>query len=82
MSDIDHSTIPRNEPTFRVRVRDVHDPGAHHLHVATERISAFDVVRPTLIPRNGPALTRHSSFWPDINISRHRPTHTQSVLQQ
>ncbi len=45
------------------KVRDVYDLGPHLLIVATDRISAFDVVIPTAIPRKGEVLTQLSAFW-------------------
>ena len=51
-------------PLFkRGKVRDVYDLGEHLLIVATDRISAFDVVIPTGIPRKGEVLTALSAFW-------------------
>jgi len=44
-------------------VRDIYDLGEHLLIVATDRISAFDVVMPTPIPDKGPILTQISTFW-------------------
>lgn len=45
------------------KVRDVYDLGEELLIVATDRISAFDVVIPTGIPSKGAVLTRLSAFW-------------------
>jgi len=45
------------------KVRDVYDLGEHLLIVATDRISAFDVVIPTGIPQKGAVLTQLSAFW-------------------
>ena len=45
------------------KVRDVYDFGEHLLIVATDRISAFDVVIPTGIPHKGAVLTQLSAFW-------------------
>jgi len=45
------------------KVRDVYDLGDHLLIVATDRISAFDVVIPTGIPGKGMVLTQLSAFW-------------------
>jgi phosphoribosylaminoimidazole-succinocarboxamide synthase len=45
------------------KVRDVYDLGEHLLIVATDRISAFDVVIPTGIPNKGMVLTQLSAFW-------------------
>lgn len=59
------SYLPGREPLFRGKVRDVYDLGTHLLLVATDRISAFDVVLPTPIPGKGRNLTRLSNFWFD-----------------
>jgi phosphoribosylaminoimidazole-succinocarboxamide synthase len=45
------------------KVRDTYDLGSHLLIVATDRISAFDVVLPNGIPLKGHVLNRLSSFW-------------------
>jgi phosphoribosylaminoimidazole-succinocarboxamide synthase len=50
--------IPR-----RGKVRDIYDLGEHLLLVATDRISAFDVVLPDGIPGKGRVLTQISLFW-------------------
>jgi len=47
----------------RGKVRDVYDLGNRLLIVATDRISAFDVVLPTAIPGKGAVLTQLSLFW-------------------
>jgi phosphoribosylaminoimidazole-succinocarboxamide synthase len=47
----------------RGKVRDIYDLGAHYLIVASDRISAFDVVLPTPIPDKGKVLTQVSEFW-------------------
>jgi phosphoribosylaminoimidazole-succinocarboxamide synthase len=47
----------------RGKVRDIYDLGEHLLIVATDRVSAFDVVMPTPIPDKGRILTRISAFW-------------------
>jgi len=47
----------------RGKVRDVYDLGDMLLIVATDRISAFDVVLPTGIPDKGLVLTQLSAFW-------------------
>jgi phosphoribosylaminoimidazole-succinocarboxamide synthase len=44
-------------------VRDIYDLGDRLLIVATDRISAFDVVLPTGIPDKGAVLTQLSAFW-------------------
>lgn len=47
----------------RGKVRDVYRIGGNLLIVATDRISAFDVVMPTGIPDKGRVLTQLSLFW-------------------
>lgn len=45
------------------KVREVFDAGENLLLVATDRISAFDVILPTAIPAKGVVLNRLSKFW-------------------
>jgi len=47
------------------KVRDIYDMGDALLMVATDRISAFDVVMPEPVPDKGKVLTRISVFWFD-----------------
>ncbi|MBN1683642.1 hypothetical protein JW865_08845, partial [Candidatus Bathyarchaeota archaeon] len=47
----------------RGKVRDVYDLGGEMIIVTTDRISAFDVVFPTLIPHKGESLNRLGEFW-------------------
>src|SRR3990172_5415324 len=47
----------------RGKVRDSYDLGDRLLIVATDRISAFDVVLPVGIPDKGAVLTQLSAFW-------------------
>jgi phosphoribosylaminoimidazole-succinocarboxamide synthase len=47
----------------RGKVRDIYDLGDKLLIVATDRVSAFDVVLPTAIPDKGGVLTQLSAFW-------------------
>ena len=47
----------------RGKVRDIYDLGEHFLIVASDRLSAFDVVLPTPIPNKGKVLTQMSEFW-------------------
>ena len=47
----------------RGKVRDIYDLGRHLLIVATDRISAFDVIMPNPIPDKGKILTQLSKFW-------------------
>jgi len=48
---------------IRGKVRDVYDLGDFLLMVASDRVSAFDHVLPTLIPDKGKILTQISAFW-------------------
>jgi phosphoribosylaminoimidazole-succinocarboxamide synthase len=50
-------------PVSRGKVRDIYDLGGRLLIVATDRLSAFDVVLPTPIPDKGRVLTQLSLFW-------------------
>src|SRR5579859_1035294 len=47
------------------KVREVYDLGDAFLLVASDRISAFDVIMPNGIPRKGEVLTQISFFWFD-----------------
>jgi len=49
----------------RGKVRDLYDAGERLLLVASDRLSAFDVVLPTPIPDKGAVLTQISLFWFD-----------------
>ena len=56
-------TIP-DFPLFKQgKVRDVYEVGENLLIVASDRISAFDWVLPSLIPNKGKILTQLSKFW-------------------
>ena len=50
----------------RGKVRDIYDLGSSLLFIATDRLSAFDVVLPTAIPNKGKVLTQMSRFWFDF----------------
>jgi phosphoribosylaminoimidazole-succinocarboxamide synthase len=50
----------------RGKVRDIYDLGDRLLIVATDRISAFDVVMPNPVPDKGRILTQLSNFWFDL----------------
>ena len=47
----------------RGKVRDIYDLGEHLLIVATDRLSAFDVILPDPIPEKGRVLTQISNYW-------------------
>jgi phosphoribosylaminoimidazole-succinocarboxamide synthase len=50
-------------PRHQGKVRDIYDLGDRLLLVATDRVSAFDVVMAEPIPDKGRILTRLSAFW-------------------
>ncbi|MHB1049578.1 MAG: phosphoribosylaminoimidazolesuccinocarboxamide synthase [Bacteroidota bacterium] len=64
-----HVITETNFPTLKFlkkgKVRDLYDLSDHLLFVATDRLSAFDVVMPQGIPYKGKILTQISSFWFD-----------------
>lgn len=71
------SEIPEFPLLNRGKVRDVYDLGEALLFVATDRISAFDVVMPCGVPRKGEVLTRISLFW--FELMREIPNHLISA---
>jgi phosphoribosylaminoimidazole-succinocarboxamide synthase len=62
----------------RGKVRDIYDLGEHFLIIATDRLSAFDVVLPTPIPNKGKVLTQMSAFWFDF-FKEFVPNHVVST---
>jgi len=56
-SDLKMGTVKRG------KVRDVYDVGNELLIFHTDRVSAFDVVLPTLIPNKGTSLLKLSAYW-------------------
>ena len=60
---VSQTSLPGLPPPRRGKVRDVYDLGDKLLIVATDRISAFDVVLSPGIPDKGILLTRLSNFW-------------------
>ena len=50
----------------RGKVRDIYDLGENLLMVATDRISAFDVIMPDPIPDKGVILTQISLYWFEV----------------
>jgi phosphoribosylaminoimidazole-succinocarboxamide synthase len=59
------TNLPGLKLHARGKVRDIYDLGEHFLIVASDRLSAFDVVLPTPIPSKGKVLTQLSAFWFD-----------------
>ncbi len=60
------SKLPGLPAPRRGKVRDVYDLGDKLLLLASDRISAFDVVFPTPVPDKGKVLTRLTLFWLDL----------------
>ena len=67
-------------PSARGKVRDIYDLGDKLLIVATDRLSAFDVVMPTPIPDKGKVLTQLSLFWFDL-LKDVIPNHVLSATE-
>lgn len=55
--------FPEHPSPKRGKVRDIYDLGGKLLIIATDRISAFDVVLPNGIPNKGKVLNQISKFW-------------------
>ena len=68
------------EPAARGKVRDIYDLGDKLLLVATDRLSAFDVVMANGIPDKGRVLTQISLFWFDL-LKDIIPNHILSATQ-
>src|SRR5580692_1209880 len=60
---ISQTNFPELKLRGRGKVRDIYEVGDKLLIVATDRLSAFDVVLPTPIPDKGKVLTQISLFW-------------------
>jgi len=74
-----HTTNLANLPLLRRgKVRDVYVAGNHLLMVATDRISAFDVIMNEAVPDKGALLTAISVFWFDTlkHVAPHHLTAT------
>ncbi len=65
MSTLTEINLPTLKLFRKGKVRNVYDLGEYLLIVASDRISAFDVVLPNGIPEKGKVLTRVSQFWFD-----------------
>jgi phosphoribosylaminoimidazole-succinocarboxamide synthase len=63
MREVLSTEISEYPLSWRGKVRDVYDMDDRLLIVATDRISAFDVVMPNGIPGRGAVLTAISVFW-------------------
>ena len=60
---MDQPTLKHLPLLARGKVRDIYDLGERLLLVASDRISAFDVMMPTPIPDKGRLLNGLSLFW-------------------
>lgn len=60
---VSQTNFPGLKLRGRGKVRDIYELGDKLLIVATDRLSAFDVVLPTPIPDKGRVLTQLSVFW-------------------
>jgi len=64
MPAVFETDLPHLKALHRGKVRDIYDVDDQHmLIVATDRLSAFDVVLPQPIPGKGEVLTRVANFW-------------------
>ena len=68
-----NTEIPGLPMISRGKVRDIYDLGDALLFVATDRLSAFDVVMPNGVPRKGEVLTQISLFW--FELMKDVPNH-------
>ncbi|MEA4862594.1 MAG: phosphoribosylaminoimidazolesuccinocarboxamide synthase [Victivallaceae bacterium] len=75
--DANHALLETELPGIKLvnrgKVRDVYDLGDALLFVASDRLSAFDVVMPDGIPGKGKVLTQISLFW--FNLLKDVPNH-------
>ncbi len=60
---VQQTDFPKLKLLKRGKVRDIYDLGDSLLMVATDRISAFDVIMPNPVPDKGKILTQISLFW-------------------
>ena len=67
-------------PAARGKVRDIYDLGGQLLIVATDRLSAFDVILPTPIPDKGRVLTQLSLLWFQL-LKDVIPNHVLSAIE-
>jgi len=63
MAELLHTALPELAPPKVGKVREVYDLGDELLIIATDRISAFDVVMANGIPDKGRILSQMSTFW-------------------
>ena len=74
-----YSELPQLDLLNRGKVRDIYALGDEHmLIVASDRISAFDVVLPQPIPGKGEVLTRVANFW-FARTASYLPNHLSDI---
>jgi len=78
MEAITETAFPNLKFLKRGKVRDIYDLGEHLLIVATDRLSAYDVVMPQPIPYKGKVLTQISNYWFEV-MSDIVPNHVVST---
>lgn len=78
MGELLHSSISGFPPPRTGKVREVYDLGDEILMIATDRISAFDVVMANGIPDKGRVLNQMSAFWFDM-LNDICPNHMISI---
>jgi len=69
------SNIPFLKIFKRGKVREVYEIGEHLLIIATDKISAFDKVMFSAVPKKGVYLTQQSGFWFKYLEENNYPTH-------
>ena len=60
------TVLKEYQPIKEGKVREIYDVGEHLIMVATDRISAFDVILKNEIAGKGEVLTQMSRFWFDM----------------
>jgi len=72
-----------SQPSYRGKVRDVHDRGdGTLLFVASDRISAFDVVMTEPVPDKGRVLTAMTAFWLTQVLADLCPNHLAEMVEE
>ncbi|HEX2952385.1 MAG TPA: phosphoribosylaminoimidazolesuccinocarboxamide synthase [Bacillota bacterium] len=74
---VTQTQFPGVEPAARGKVRDIYDLGDQLIIVATDRISAFDVILDDPIPDKGKVLNGLSTYWFQVT-KEHFPNHLVS----
>lgn len=81
MAELLHTSLPGLPPPRIGKVREVYDLGEELLIIATDRISAFDVIMANGIPDKGRILSQMSAFWFD-KLAALCPNHVISTNDQ